>query len=385
MRIFYLSTALEDEDFNYLESKASKKPNPAGQNFHAKLLVALSDFSPVYAYSLIPNLENVLSEASLEKSKSLLWRYLEPMEGKIGRFLNQGRLIGKTILSEHSDLNENDILLYDSLNLSLAKAARFLKRKKACKTVAILTDDPQNITGAARFYVKQCLSLSASCNGYFALTEGLYNLFSKNGAPHLVKMGLMEELEKQESPIHAPYMYYGGALFVKDGTKALLDAYQSVRPNLDLVLSGHGAHQEECRKAAIENPRIHFLGQISKKEHYAYLQNATLLLNPRIFRKSLDKVSVPSKLLEYLASGVPILSTYSTPIFASFGNSINLLNNHGEDPTPALESFFQEHISEEGKLIGIVENHSAKELMAQNGVAKVASDLTSFCASLTSK
>ena len=82
-----------------------------GQNFHAKLLVALSDFSPVYAYSLIPNLENVLPEASLEKSKSLLWRYLEPMEGKIGRFLNQGRLIGKTILSEHSDLNENDILL----------------------------------------------------------------------------------------------------------------------------------------------------------------------------------------------------------------------------------------------------------------------------------
>lgn len=385
MKLIYLSTALENSDFLYLESKTSRKPNPAGQNFHDKMIQAIGEIHPLKAYSLIPNQEGLISESSMEISKNLFWHYIEPMEGKIGRYLRQGDEMAKKILLDVPDLGEKDIVLYDSLNLSLAKAARHLKLKKSCKTVAILTDNPENITGAAKFYPKQCLSLSSSCDGYFALTEGLYSLFAKQEMPHLIRMGLMEPIPKMERPIEAPYLYYGGSLFIKDGTKALLDAYQSIQPNIDLVLAGHGNYEEECRKAAEANPRIHFLGQIGKQDHYAYLQHASLLLNPRIYRERLDKVSVPSKVLEYLASDAPILSSYSAPIFLAYGDSINLLENHGEDPTTALKSFFAQHISGQGEIVDIKKNRCSERLLANNGTAKIASDLISFCASLASQ
>lgn len=385
MRIFYLSTALEEGDFAILNEKAIHKPNPAGQNFHNRLISALSRFAPVESYSLIPNLEGWVKAKSFSPSPALHCHYLEGRKGRVSRFLSLPKDIASMIEKDSPDIGEGDVVCYDSLNLSLVKAANLLKKKKGCKTLAILTDDPHNISNTKRFYQKKILSYSSSCDGYFCLTEGLYKLFCKNNAPHLTKMGIVEEIEATKNPLGKPYLYYGGALFVKDGTKALLDAYRLAKPNIDLAIAGHGPYEEACRIAAKQNPRIHFLGQISKKEHYAYLSNATLLINPRVYRKSLDEVSVPSKVLEYLSSGRDILSTHSSPIAASYSSSLNWLDDKGGDPTLALAVWFKKHIGKNGELIDVAPNKASVQIEKDLGENAMGEALTSFCQSLVSK
>lgn len=385
MRIFYLSTALEESDFAILNNHAIRKINPAGQNFHDKLCHSIAAFVQTEAYSLIPNAEGYVKEKSFDPYGPLRITYLSPNRSKLVKAVFGPQDFAKSLRKDFPDISPTDILFYDSLNLTIAKAAKIISKKTGCKRVAILTDSPYNITGAKKAYQKRCLALSSRCDGYFSLTQGLYDLFCKNGASKLIKMGIAEKTGNEKMKFDRPYMYYGGALFVKDGTKALLDAYFLAKPNLDLYISGHGAYENIVKERAKFNPRLHYLGQISKQEHYKYINGATLLLNPRVYKKSLDEVSVPSKMLEYLASGRDILSTYSTPVFDAYGNSINLLEGKTGDPTLALKSFFENNVEKDGTLRKIKTNLSPNRIIEELGPYAIGSSVKSFCESLISK
>ena len=385
MRIFYLSNAIEESDFALLNAKAVHKPNPAGQNFHDKLIHALAEFTQTEAYSLIPNQEGWVKAKSFDPYGPLRVTYLEGSTSKMNRFLFLPKDIAKKISEDFPDLGQDDVVLYDSLNLTLAKASKVLKKKYGMKRVAILTDDPSNISGTKRTYQKTCLSLSSDADGYFSLTEGLVKLFNKKGAPSLIKMGIVDEIPACPAPFPRPYIYYGGALFVKDGSKALIDSYLFAKPNLDLVIAGHGPYEAILREKCKLSDRVHFLGQITKKEHYAYLKHASLLINPRLFSKKLDEVSVPSKVLEYLASGCTILSTPSTPILERYESSINVLPNAGEDPTARLVKFYKEHIAEDGTLKNLKPNLSPMTIKKELGQYAVGKALIDFLTSLDAR
>ena len=385
MRIFYLSNALEESDFALLNAKAVLKPNPAGQNFHNKLLHALAGFVQTEAYSLIPNQEGWLEAKTFDPYGPLRVHYLDGRGNKVYRFLTLPKKIAEKIKSDFPDLGEDDFVLYDSLNLALAKAAKVLSKKYGVKRVAILTDDPHNISGTKRTYQRTCVSLSSNADGYFALTKGLVSLFNKKEAPALVKMGLVEDIPACVSPLDTPYIYYGGALFVKDGTKALIDSYLVARPNIDLVIAGHGPYETILKEKCKLNKRVHFVGQLTKQEHYAYLKNAALLINPRIYSKKLDEVSVPSKVLEYLASGSTILSTPATPILETYENSINVLPNSGEDPTASLVKFYKEHIEKDGVITKVKPNMSPSSIKKDLGSYAVGKALIDFLTSLNAR
>lgn len=385
MRIFYLSNALEESDFALLNAKAVLKPNPAGQNFHNKLLHALAGFVQTEAYSLIPNQEGWLEAKTFDPHGPLRVHYLDGRGNKVYRFLTLPKKIAEKIKSDFPDLGEDDFVLYDSLNLALAKAAKVLSKKYGVKRVAILTDDPHNISGTKRTYQRTCVSLSSNADGYFALTKGLVSLFNKKEAPALVKMGLVEDIPACVSPLDTPYIYYGGALFVKDGTKALIDSYLVARPNIDLVIAGHGPYETILKEKCKLNKRVHFVGQLTKQEHYAYLKNAALLINPRIYSKKLDEVSVPSKVLEYLASGSTILSTPATPILETYENSINVLPNSGEDPTASLVKFYKEHIEKDGVITKVKPNMSPSSIKKDLGSYAVGKALIDFLTSLNAR
>ncbi len=382
MRIFYLSNAIEDSDFALLDAKAIRKPNPAGQNFHNKLIHALAGFVQTEAYSLIPNQEGWIKEKTFDPYGPLRVHYLDGKGNKLYRYLSLPKKIAKKMNADFPDLGENDFILYDSLNLTLSKAAKTLAKKYGMKQIAILTDDPHNLSGTKKSYQKACVSLSSKADGYFALTKGLNTLFNRKNAPSLIKMGIVEDIPPCPSPLKVPYIYYGGALFVKDGTKALIDSYLVARPNIDLVIAGHGPYESILKEKCKLNKRVHFVGQITKQEHYAYLKNASLLINPRIYSKKLDEVSVPSKVLEYLASGSTILSTPSTSIFEAYASSINLLQNSGEDPTASLVRFYKEHIDKNGNIIRVKANMSPSSIKKDLGFYAIGKALIDFLTSL---
>lgn len=102
---------------------------------------------------------------------------------------------------------------------------------------------------------------------------------------------------------------YTGTLHKRFGVLNLLKAFQQIGdPNYRLVICGIGDSIEAIMKAAKADSRITFLGQLSRDEVLELQKQATVLVNPRQNNDDYTKYSFPSKTIEYLASGIPVVA-----------------------------------------------------------------------------
>lgn len=370
MNVIYLTTHVEDADFVQACSRAERKPNPAGQNFHGKMIRCLAQTQNVHVFSLVPSSLGHLGKEQKRIDGHLLYSYAYAPKNKYIRALLFPASLAKRIGKEIGKAAA--IIVYDSLNYLCAKTARLLSKKSGIKRIAILTDDMKNITGANASYCARILEEVQGTDGSISLTQGLVEAFGLQDKPTLIRPIYVEsadEVAPYDFP--KPYIYYGGALFEKDGTKDLIDAFNELPMGYDLILAGHGAYEEKAELAAKENPRIHYLGQVDKKTHYALIRGSALAINPRHYRKELDECAVPSKVMEYLTYATYVASTLSTPIQEAFPADVNWFEG-------SLFDFFKSHLDEEGTLIGLRQNKARKQVERLFGQEESARVLRSF-------
>ena len=365
MKILYLSTYIEQKDFDRGCLLSSSKPNPAGQNFHEKLVKALGKYNEVIAFSLIPF--GLQVEPRTFVKKNVTFRYFSAKGNKYVRYLALPRAICSAAVEAFQG-QEKPILFFDPLNLTLSKASKMIAKKLGCPRFAILTDHPGNISGVNDKYAKRVFSLSSSADGSYSLTPELVKAYGLSDKPTLIQPMLVDVVEIVSPKQEAPYIYYGGALYEKDGLRALLDAYKKYQPDYDLCIAGHGPYEPQIVAAAKACPRIHYLGQISQAEHCGYIQNAALCINPRLYRREIDDHAVPSKVMEYLLYGTFVASTLSTPIREQFPSSINWIEG-------SLNEFMEEHLGEDKKFRGLIQNASKEEIQKRFGIGKTAEKL----------
>lgn len=361
MKVIYLTTHVEESDFLRLVSRAKTAPNPAGQNFHGKIIAALSKYGQVKIYSLIPNKEGILKEGVRIAQNGLCYCYFAPAKTLAQKAFLTYRKIALAI--QRDNPGEPVTIVYDSLNVTLAKAARLASQIMKAPRVAICSDDPRNISFTRPGYAKAVLQLSSNADGYLCLTKKLNLIFNHDCKKYLLKPGVVEEGKAPKKTLDKPYIYYGGALFEKDGVADLIDGYFSAKPALKLVIAGHGPMEEKLRNLAKEHEDLVFLGQISKQDNYAYEKGAALAVNPRLYNADLDAVSVPSKVLEYLSNAPYVASTLSTSLKALFPKDVNWIE--GEN----FGSFLKRHLDPKGNLRGLARN-KAKEKIASLGLSK---------------
>lgn len=101
---------------------------------------------------------------------------------------------------------------------------------------------------------------------------------------------------------------YTGTLTKAYGITDMLEAVEMLK-NLPirLVICGKGEAEPEIRKAAASNPNIEYRGLVSSEEAYQLQCDADLLLNPRKNEGEYTSFSFPSKILQYMSSGTPVL------------------------------------------------------------------------------
>ena len=73
------------------------------------------------------------------------------------------------------------------------------------------------------------------------------------------------------------------------------------------MICGAGSLQDKITLATKEDKRITFLGLVPREDAVKLQRSATLLVNPRKPNNEITKYSFPSKTMEYLASGTPML------------------------------------------------------------------------------
>lgn len=204
-----------------------------------------------------------------------------------------------------------------------------LIRLAGYRIVVVLTDPPgavlQTDGKIARvlkkldtFLVKLALS---RVNGVIALAPNLAERLAPK-RPCLVFPGILES--KLDAPLCSPAqqnscsssprpftIVYAGGLSSAYGVDRLVAAVQGIDDTTPVCLKlfGRGDQEDRIRRLMSSDSRIIYGGFVDSDTLWPELCNADLLINPRPTTELFSSLSFPSKLIEYLATGRPVLTT----------------------------------------------------------------------------
>lgn len=351
MNILVFSSAMTQSDFSKYQSQAKIKPNPSNQNFYYKLIKALALRNNVSVVSHRPLVKGMFKNGVLETETvmdgNVKFYYTYNRPGKVFKLLKEKSSIESTARQAIDDFLSHDfIILTDTLRFNLLRAAMKIAEQYKVKIVGMLTDNPFNLSSGSNYIKNKQKQEASNLNGYLSLTEGLVNAFNRN-VPSYVFEGLVaEENDSGKDPVHN-YFYFGGSLYERYGVKTLIDAFKASNVKQKLVIAGSGPLDKYIEKCAEEDYRILYLSQLSKEKNIAYMRNSIANINPRPLNDQMDKESVPSKLLEYLSVGTPVISTKYPKLYSTFKDDVSWIEgNTLEDMKAALESYNVENQNE---------------------------------------
>lgn len=322
MKIIYITTAINQTDYHEYTKLWTKAPNPSNQNFHNKLIRSLAINNELQVISIRPFSKRFCYLRSLKKAtceeKNITWNYLTIKRNKFSKIATvtkESKAILKTLNLE------NTIILTDTINPLCIRTANMLAKISNLPLIGICTDSPSNISGTNRAYTLYLLKQSSKCNGFIALTADLNDLFNPNNKPSTILEGVVESAKKDVDLMGEknPYFFFAGALLEKYGVYNLIEAFKKInKSGVELYICGHSGNQSKILQAIKENKNIHYLGTLPVQNVLQYEMYALANINPRPFSIDLDKLSIPSKTLEYLSSGAPTISVKNSKLQKHF-------------------------------------------------------------------
>lgn len=153
-------------------------------------------------------------------------------------------------------------------------------------------------------------------DSYILITKYMNEIINKRNKPFLVIEGLIinEEIEEigyiKNENTSKHRIVYAGTLHEKYGIKNLVNAFQLIdSKEIELHIYGNGDFSDSLKIISKNRNNIFYHGSISRNQILDIERNATLLVNPRPTSEEFTKYSFPSKILEYMISGTPVITT----------------------------------------------------------------------------
>lgn len=333
INILYVSTVCSEKVLDYIFETSIKKPIQSIQKFHRLLVQGLGlqsgDTVFVETLSSVPVIPNNHKRKiwllPSEKHKNVTYKYIPFINIKylknITIFINT---FFKTLAYNLSKRNQGKIVICDILNTTITFAALLACKVTFTKTIAIVTDVPGLLMDKPHQKKDKWLSVISSSitsfmlhrfDGYILLTDQMNSVVNPNNRPYIIMEGLVDIEMSHSSPtleLKHPekVLIYAGGLYQKYGIKMLIDAFKMLKdPNLRLHLYGTGEMAPNMDTFIGPDPRIKFFGMVPNNVVVTEQLKATLLINPRPTIEEFTKYSFPSKNMEYMVSGTPIITT----------------------------------------------------------------------------
>jgi glycosyltransferase involved in cell wall biosynthesis len=233
-------------------------------------------------------------------------------------------------------------------NLSVPPAALTLFAARLVRAKAVVSVNDVNVPGETvpttpLFRLDFALQrwLMPRFDGYLVVADRIAQDFFPGRRYVRIEGGVDTEfLESTErgdasSAAHSPLVLaFAGTLNEVNGVPLILGAMQRLRDtNLQLRIAGSGPCQEMVRDAARQDPRIDFMGMLDTAAVADLYQHSDVLLNIRLTTSVDTRYFFPSKLIEYLGSGVPTITTRVAHADTEFAGLVYVL---GEESPQAL-------------------------------------------------
>ena len=219
--------------------------------------------------------------------------------------------------------HKDGIVICDIVLGELSMALMAAGKLKKIRTAAIVTDVPsvragEKRTGLRALPVKIKNGVIKSYDSYIFLTEQMNKLLNVKKRPYVIIEGFADEgvLEKPntiENKHPQKVIMMAGLLEEIFGVEALLNAFQKIDcPDAVLRFYGKGSSVSAIEAAGINDSRISYCGELKNSQIVEEEKRATLLINPRPAVGEWTAFSFPSKNIEYMASGTPLVA-YDLP------------------------------------------------------------------------
>lgn len=318
MKIIYVSSLVSQSKMNDIIKKSKKKPLQSIQKFHRLLCEGLAqNGADVKTISSIPMSRSISNKIMwFDKKQSINgveYNYIPFINFKFLRQLSTfiGTLIKVT--KECIKERKEKVFICDILNTTISTVTLILSKILKFKCIAIVTDLPRDMGGKISISKKINQALQNKYDAYILLTEAMNDVVNGKNKTFIVIEGITDSNMKQkENNIENKYKekvcIYAGGLYEKYGVKNLVEAFKLLRQdNIRLHIYGAGELEEYLNN--VDDDRIKYFGVVDNEEIVIQEIKATLLINPRFSNEEYTKYSFPSKNMEYMASGTPLLTT----------------------------------------------------------------------------
>ena len=333
MKIIFVSSVCSRTKYKKIFEARTKKIIDPAQKFLEQLMRGISENKnhQVVSISLLP--------VSKSTSNKRIYKYDEETEDFI-KFIYLGFINGKItryITSFFSTLfelwkqlkgnfNEQKIIITDPLSFQISLAARLIGKLFKVKSIAIVTDIPifatemkkHNYSGirylSQKIYETLTMYDLYKYDGYINLTEDMNKMINPTNRPSIVIEGSVDanyqySIKKYQKERYKIFLYAGG-LYEKYGIGNLVQAFLNAKlKGVQLHLYGSGEYVSKLKEICSLNDNVKYKGCVLNTELNTIEQNADLLINPRFSDEEYTKYSFPSKTLEYMTTGTPVLST----------------------------------------------------------------------------
>ena len=223
------------------------------------------------------------------------------------------------------------IVVSDALNLRNVLFTQVYAKHHGIKNVAIVTDLYRYFHKKGSFNIKSWLFVQLGnfimhrFDGFMLLSESMIHEDFVINKPYFVSEGVFEPYLTQSNSIRnvaEKVAIYAGTIVPEYGVITLMKAFNELKPS---KLKLHIYSSEQAYSELIEqlSEYVEFKGYLPREQLTSKLVNADLLINPRPLYHEFNQYSFPSKLIEYMASGVPTITTRIPSIPDSIKNTLN--------------------------------------------------------------
>ena len=315
MHIIYAVTTCSDNVYRQLFADAPRKPAFQSQKYHRLLIEGLAAGAKVDVVANPPVNREVLKKRFVplprETEGGACYRYIPAVRNPVvkaifvgfGTFFQTARLAGK-----------DSAVVVDCLNRTTALAGLLAAKLRGRRCVGIVTDLPDMLGGSA-FSKKMANFVIRHCTDYVLLTQAMNDYLNPEDKPHVILEGhsdiAMEaqkpSLKRKASP---RVCLYAGGVSRQYGLENLVEGFRKANlPDARLEIYGPGDYVRELTQIAGEDSRVFYGGMLLNAQIVEREMAATLLVNPRPTNEEYVKYSFPSKTMEYMSTGTPVLTT----------------------------------------------------------------------------
>jgi glycosyltransferase involved in cell wall biosynthesis len=224
----------------------------------------------------------------------------------------------KKLIQKDTDVT---IIAY-SIDSGVLNALAHIKKNKKIKVCLIVPDLPQfksenkNIVyrllkKIERVTIKK--RINDTVDAFVLLNDKMKEYINIDNKPYVRIEGIFHSdfiPNKQQYSDDTKNILYTGNLGKRYGVKNLLDSFALIdKPDYQLWIRGDGAEKTRVLQAMKSDARIKYFEEMTRENLLQLLTKATVLINPTPPTNVFSQYNFPSKIMDYLASGTPVITT----------------------------------------------------------------------------